>query len=131
MMKEWLAVGLGGMLGAVARHSLFYLFSLAGPNWLPFATLTANILGCLAIGVLFQWAVEQTIQSEWWVVAVRVGILGGLTTFSSFSLEVSRYLQSDRTGTALWLVAAHVVLGIIATLVGLRLGAELAVTSNG
>ncbi|MFK7735988.1 MAG: fluoride efflux transporter CrcB [Pirellulaceae bacterium] len=130
MIKEWLAVGLGGMLGAIARHWLCHLFSLAGPNWLPFATLTANILGCLAIGVLFQWSAQQTIQNDWWVVAIRVGLLGGLTTFSSFALEIARFMQSERFGTAIGLVFAHVVIGITATIIGLRWGAELAASPN-
>lgn len=126
MLKEWLAVGLGGMLGAIARHSLSQLFSLAGPTWLPYATLMANMVGCLAIGALFQWSVQQTVQTDWWVVGVRVGLLGGLTTFSSFALDICRYWQSDRTGNAIWMVAAHIVLGIVAVLIGMRWGAALA-----
>ena len=119
MPKEWIAVALGGMLGALARHALSWVFSHLGPAWLPIATLVVNVLGCFAIGAIVQWALQQSISREWWVVGVRVGLLGGLTTFSSFALEVVWYLRENRSTHALILIGLHVVIGVAAVMAGI------------
>lgn len=107
------------MLGALLRHALATLFSLIGHAWLPIATLVANILGCLAIGALAQWSIEQQLTKHWWVVGLRVGVFGGLTTFSSFALDLVRLWQEERTTQSLVLAVAHLVLGLTAVVVGM------------
>lgn len=119
MFKEWIAVAIGGMLGTVARHSLYTVGSLIGPGWLPAATLIANVVGCFAIGWLAQWAATHQNQGHWLEIGLRVGVLGGLTTFSSFGLEVMRFWQSQRTDMALLLVFAHLGMGLAAVAVGM------------
>ncbi len=119
MLRECLAVALGGMTGSLARYFLVVLFSFIGCSWLPIATLIANVAGCFAIGWLVQWSMACNLDNHWAVTGVRVGLLGGLTTFSSFALDVVRYQQSDRTGLSIALVAAHVGLGLAAVLAGL------------
>jgi fluoride exporter len=121
MMKEWIAVALGGMLGALLRHALSWGFAQIGPAWLPIATLTANVAGCLAIGWLAQWALQLSLTYEWWAVGLRVGLLGGLTTFSSFALDVVRLWHEHRGFYTLSLILAHLLLGIAAVLVGVSL----------
>ncbi len=121
MMKEWIAVACGGMLGAVLRHALSGVFSLISPAWLPIATLVANVLGCLAIGALAQWSFHQQLSSHWWVVGARVGLLGGLTTFSSFGLDIVRLWQTQRTSHSMALAAAHLILGLMAIAIGMSL----------
>jgi CrcB protein len=121
MLREWFAVGLGGMLGALTRHALATLFALIGHSWLPIATLAANVLGCLAIGILAQWSMEQQLTRHWWVVGLRVGVFGGLTTFSSFALDLVRLWQDERTAQSLGLLLAHLLLGIAAVVVGMAL----------
>ena len=121
MMKEWLAVGLGGMSGAMARHGLTQLFSLIGPAWLPIATLAANVGGCFAIGVLAQWSLQQELPREWWVVGLRVGLLGGLTTFSSFGLDIVRLWNENQKTASSGLLLGHLVLGITAVAAGMVL----------
>ncbi len=120
MWREWIAVAAGGMVGSVARHVLNSVFQQIGPNWLPLATLTANCLGCFAIGWLFQWSLSSQNSDHWWIVGLRVGVLGGLTTFSTFGLEIVRAWQVDRIGLAVTITAAHLVLGIAAILLGMR-----------
>ena len=119
MHREWIAVAIGGMLGAVARHALSWLFSHIGPTWLPIATLLANVVGCFAIGALAQWSMQQELSKEWWVVGVRVGLLGGLTTFSSFALDIIVHWNDSRTTHSIALLAGHLVLGILAVAAGL------------
>ena len=124
MLKDWIAVGLGGMLGSLARYGIMLLFALIGPAWLPIATLAANVLGCLAIGYVSQWAYHAELTHHWWVVGVRVGLLGGLTTFSSFGLDVIREWQAGRTTFSLALVAAHCAAGIAAVALGIALARQ-------
>lgn len=119
MMKEWIAVAAGGMLGATLRHALSGLFSLIGPGWLPIATLIANVSGCLAIGALVQWSLQENLSSHWWVVGARVGLLGGLTTFSSFGLEIVRHWQDERSAMSVCLAIGHLALGLAAVIVGM------------
>ena len=121
VMKDWIAVAAGGMLGAVLRHALSTLFSLISPSWLLFATLAANVLGCFAIGWLAQWSFQSDLFGAWWVVGIRVGFLGGLTTFSSFGLELVRLWQAGRTLESLGLGATHLVVGIAAVVAGMTL----------
>lgn len=118
-MREWIAVALGGMLGAVLRHGLSSLFSHFGAAWLPAATLCANILGCFAIGYLFSWSFNNQLHNHWLSIGVRVGLLGGLTTFSSFALDVIRVWQDGRPGSSVSLAITHVAVGIMAVVVGM------------
>ncbi len=112
------------MLGALARYGILLIFSVIGPSWLPVATLVANLGGCLAIGYISQWAVQQDLTHHWWIVGVRVGLLGGLTTFSSFALDVVRQWQLGRSGLSLGLIAAHCALGIAAVALGMSLARQ-------
>jgi CrcB protein len=117
-MTQILWVALGGALGSLARYGV----SVAAARWLgagfPWGTLTVNVLGGLAIGVLAaRVGPEQTTLR----LALGVGVLGGFTTFSAFSLETVRLLQ-QQTGAGLMYVAASIVLSIAACSAGLWLG---------
>lgn len=119
MMRECLAVAAGGAVGSLARYGLLLLFSLLGAAWLPIATLLANVLGCLAIGYLAHWSLQADLSQHWWVVGARVGLLGGLTTFSSFALDVLRVWEQARPAGAVLLASAHLALGLAAAMTGL------------
>ncbi len=121
MLRECLAVAAGGALGSLGRYALLLLFSLLGGAWLPIATLVANAVGCFAIGWVAQWAVQQEMTNHWTVVGVRVGLLGGLTTFSSFALDILRLWQTDRAGLSTMLAVAHIALGITCVALGMWL----------
>lgn len=121
MIREWIAVALGGLVGTVLRHAMVLLFALAGSNWIPLATLTVNVLGCFAIGCLAQWSAVQQLEHHWGTIAVRAGVLGGLTTFSSFGLDIVRLWQAERPEAAVGLAAAHILLGIGAVILGMQM----------
>ena len=126
MLRECLAVAVGGALGSLTRYALLLVFSLGGAPWLPIATLLANTLGCLAIGWMAQWAVHQAATNQWWVIGIRVGLLGGLTTFSSFALDVLLLWQTGRAGFSVVLASTHVVLGIACVALGMWLAKSYA-----
>lgn len=121
MIKEWIAVAAGGALGATMRHAINASFMYVGTSWLPIATLVANLVGCFSIGMLAQWSLQAETDNSWWVTGVRVGLLGGLTTFSSFALEILKFWQADRTGAGLTLTFTHVVVGILSVWLGMQL----------
>ncbi len=105
MLREWIAVAIGGMVGSLLRHATTQIFSIAGQNGLFLATLVVNIAGCFAIGWLAQWSEASQMANHWWTVGLRDGVLGGLTTFSSFGLDVVRVWQNSRLEVAIALIA--------------------------
>ena len=121
MVREWMAVAVGGLIGTVLRHGTVNLFTLVGIAWLPLSTLAVNLAGCFAIGYLAQWSLDQNLVNHWWVVGLRAGVLGGLTTFSSFGLDIIRLWQSARPEVAVGLASAHVFVGIGAVILGMQL----------
>lgn len=117
-MTPYLLVGIGGALGAMAR---FAAGSAIGnlPNGFPLATALVNIVGSLAMGVLMGVLARTTPQFQNEIrLFVAVGIFGGFTTFSSFSLEAITLLER---GDFL-LAAAYIVGSVLLSLAGLWLG---------
>jgi CrcB protein len=107
-------VALGGAAGALARFWVgLAAVATLGTAW-PFGTLLVNVAGSFAIGVVASgpWASEAVRA------AVVTGVLGGFTTFSAFSLETVRMIETGRTGSALAYVAAQVVLCLSAAAAG-------------
>ncbi len=115
-MNALLLVIAGGGIGAGLRHLLGRAaFALAGPGW-PTGTLAANLLGALAMGLLAgALARYGAAVGDAWRLFVGVGLLGGFTTFSAFSLESVGMIQRGQfTAAALYAVVS--VVGSIAAL---------------
>lgn len=119
-----LNVALGGAVGAVLRYQTGRAVShLAGPdNAFPWATLSVNIVGSLAMGALLGWLARGTIggqTAETMRLLVGVGLLGGFTTFSAFSAELVTMLHRGQAGLAFGYAAASLIAGMAAMIVGL------------
>ena len=115
-----LLVMAGGALGAGARH-LFGRWALAafGPNY-PYGTLGVNLIGGLLMGLLVGVLARST-AGEPVRLLLGVGVLGGFTTFSAFSLDVVTMIERGALITAALYVAASVVGSIVALFAGLSL----------
>lgn len=121
MIVTILAVAVGGALGTLARFAAGNWVNANWPQHFYGATLLVNLVGCLLIGVLyglFMLRPEVPLPIR---AGLIVGVLGGFTTFSSFSLDTLRLLESSQAPLALGYVAASVLGGLLATWAGLSL----------
>lgn len=116
----WLSVAAGGAIGAVLRFALTGAFGLQ--HVFPWATLTINIAGSLAIGLAWGLSSESDWFAAWGRLFLVVGVLGGFTTFSAFSLETLNLLEQGRLLHGLAYMLASVVGCVASCFVGLRLG---------
>lgn len=118
---QWLAVAVGGALGAMARYGLNGLvLSMIGGRW-PLGTLTVNVLGSVAMGIFYVLIVERHIMPGPWREFIIIGLLGGFTTFSAFSLDSLSLWESGHAALAIAYILASVVLCIAGTLSAITL----------
>jgi CrcB protein len=116
-----LYVGLGGFIGAILRYGIGQWIARAEARAFPLATLGVNVLGSFLIGLLMSLFLERQSFSEEMRLLLVTGLLGSLTTFSTFSWETVELFRQGQLGGALgnvlWnlgLSIAAVVLGILA-----------------
>lgn len=117
MLASILAIALGAALGALARWGLAVGLNGLFPA-LPPGTLAANLVGGYLVGVALAVFSQHALPPEWRLFVIT-GFLGGLTTFSTFSAEVTTLLQQGRLAWALGAVSAHVLGSLLATFAGL------------
>lgn len=122
-MTRFLLVAMGGAVGSVARYSLSLAASrvLPGAAW-PWATLAVNFVGGLAMGLLAGWlALRSGANQDNIRLFAAVGLLGGFTTFSAFSLETALMIERRDYALAGGYVAASVILSVAALFAGLMI----------
>ncbi len=118
-MNATLLVMAGGALGAGARYNLGRLvFHWAGPGF-PYGTLIANVLGGLLMGMLIGVLARGDFTDEPWRLLLGVGLLGGFTTFSAFSLELLNMIERDQWSIAVGYGLISVVGSVLALFAGL------------
>jgi len=118
-------VALGGAIGAVLRHQAGRLVTLLlGPGPVmafPWATLSINVVGSLCMGLLAGWLARYGQGGEHWRLFIGVGVLGGFTTFSAFSLEMMVLIERGQSAHALIYSLVSVLAGVSALYIGLIL----------
>lgn len=123
-MLAVVAICIGASVGALARWRLGVWLNTGGV--LPWGTLAANLIGGYLVGVCIA-AFEALPQLDpVWRLALVTGLLGGLTTFSSFSAEVSQMLLAQRYALALGTAALHLAGSLALTVLGIHSVAWLA-----
>lgn len=123
MFWNFLAVALGGAIGSCFRYAMSLSFSNP-QSVLPLQTLTVNILGSFAIGLLYAYVNNYSVPTTA-KMFLFVGLLGGFTTFSSFSLETLAMLRNGYFGAAALYSLGSLVLGIAAAFGGIFLGGKI------
>ena len=111
------AVSLGGALGSLLRWVLSLRLNGLFPN-LPLGTLASNVMAGYIIGVAIAWFAKMPSLSPDWRLFVITGLMGGLSTFSTFSAEIVWHLQHGRLGWAAGEIAVHVGASIVMTILG-------------
>lgn len=121
MIKVALAVAVGGALGSVLRFLTSAVVVAHWPRYYYFATLAVNLVGCFLIGWLSAYFLLRTDIPLVLRTGLLAGVLGGLTTFSSFSLEVLRLIEAGQFGVALSYLLGSVLGGLCAAWLGMTL----------
>lgn len=131
-MNQLIAIALGGACGSVLR----FLVSTGIYQWLgrgfPYGTLTVNVIGSFLIGMLAEALIlQRIIFTMEYRAAILVGVLGGFTTFSSFSLETLYLIEQGNLNKALLNILVSVVGCLLAVWIGLLSARVLFIYSNG
>ncbi len=112
-----------GSLGVLTRYGLDTLLGSIN-NHYPFTTLLANSIGCFLIGVLACFLLKE--NNPVLISAIMIGFCGGLTTFSSFSLQSLELIQNDQLLKAFTYLIVSPLIGIICVIIGLKFGKIIA-----
>ena len=118
-MTQLLFVGMGGFLGSVTRFLLAGLVQGATAGTFPFGTLVVNVTGCIAIGALSELVDTRPFLTADARAFLAIGLLGGFTTFSAFSLEMVLLIERGQYLFALLYAVLSIALGITGLMVGL------------
>lgn len=121
-MQTLLLVATGGAIGSILRFLISLLFTKVWASPFPLATLVINVAGALAMGLLMGTLIR--LEPSWMDEArlfAAVGVLGGFTTFSAFSLEAVALLEGGLLAQALLYVGLSIVLCLVGLYAGLLL----------
>lgn len=117
---EFLAVGIGGVIGALLRY---YAGLSIHPGWnfaFPLGTLIVNLAGSMILGWFIYRVARSSGFPSWIRLGFGTGLIGSFTTFSTFSIETLELLQSGRWGTALLYVLISMLGGLLMTWSGIK-----------
>ncbi|MET8878451.1 fluoride efflux transporter CrcB [Nocardia sp. NPDC004604] len=122
-------ISLGGGLGALLRYAIGVWWP-GQPHQVPWSTFTINVVGCFAIGILMVlitgvWVAHRLLRPF-----LGIGFLGGFTTFSTYSVEVRRLLQSGATVEALGYLGGTMVAALGAVVLGMTVARWAAGTAR-
>ena len=118
MLLPVLAICVGASVGALARWGLALWLGVGG--FMPWGTLAANLIGGYLVGLAIAFFSLMPQLDPVWRLALVTGFLGGLTTFSSFSAEVTTMLMEGRLGVAVVTAVSHLAGSLLLTWLGIR-----------
>jgi CrcB protein len=121
MIKNILLVGLGGGAGSISRYLFQRWMNNVYPHHFPWGTFGVNIIGCFLIGIFWGLSFKSFDTNESWKLFLMVGLCGGFTTFSAFTLEGIGLIKEQRLALFFAYVAGSVILGLLATYTGMKI----------
>ena len=121
----WLAVALGGALGAMARYGVSHLLLPSDGKGFPWGTFTANVCGSALIAICYIVLTSKPWLSELWKPLVMTGFLGAFTTYSTFALESFLLWQQGQTIIAISYALCSLAACLSAVIVSMTLMAKL------
>ena len=123
-MGDFLIVAFGAGLGGALRHGVNIAAARLAGTGFPYGTLTVNVSGSFAMGVLTAALLARPAADPAWRLLLAPGVLGGFTTFSTFALDAGVMLARGARARALGYVLISVAASIGALVLGLGLGAR-------
>ena len=117
-MKSFLLVMAGGALGAALRFQLSRMLSVGAGGW-PWHSFTANVVGGFAMGMLTGRVAQKGTDGNDLQLLLRVGLLGGFTTFGAFSLEMALMVERGQLALAAGYALASVIIALVALFAGM------------
>ena len=123
-MNIIILVAFGGALGSVIRYSVDVFCKRLSFSSIPIGTIIVNIIGSFLIGYTMQYLLSRNIASEEYKRFVMTGFLGGLTTFSSFSLEILQMVQEEKFVLAVCYVFLSIAIGLFAVWLGISIASN-------
>ena len=124
-MIKVLAIATGGALGAILRFAISNATHMFLGRGFPYGTLMVNIIGCLGMGILYVVFLERLTLGPEWRAAMQIGLLGALTTFSTFSMETLLLIQGGEAQKAVLNIFLSVFLCLAATWAGMLMGRQI------
>jgi CrcB protein len=115
---QLILVAVGGALGSVGRYALSTAVQRFSSPFFPYGTFVVNVLGCLAFGIIMGAARERFVLGPSARAFLLIGILGGFTTFSTFSYETFALLQDGEFARAFANAAGQLICGLVALWAG-------------
>ncbi len=109
MNQPWIWVFLGGGVGSLLRYGLSKWLNQAG-QYLPYGTLSANILSCILLGFVAVLYVQKYPTQDWLKWGILVGVCGGFSTFSTFSNELFQFMRNGQMNAAMVYLFASLIL---------------------
>ncbi len=126
IMLGFVVVFLGGGLGAALRHGINLAAARTIGTAFPYGTLFINVLGSLCMGLIVEYFALKSGLSQRWLLFITTGILGGFTTFSTFSLDTALLYERGELAAAALYVIASVAVAIAALFAGMSVVRALA-----
>jgi fluoride exporter len=129
-MARLLFIGFAGALGTMARHLVALWAGRVLGTGFPYGTLSVNVAGCFLIALIAQISITTTLISPTVRLTLSTGFMGGLTTYSSFNYETTRFLQDRAWSTGLTNFGVTVMTCFAAGLLGYAVGLRLALAAT-
>ena len=124
-MRQALAIAAGGAIGSLLRYWVSSGTHAVLGRGFPYGTLTVNILGSLLMGFLYIWLLDRVAAGPVLRAFLLIGVLGGFTTFSSFSIESLNLIEAGQVMKALANILLSVTVCIAAAGLGVLMARQL------
>ena len=122
VMTVWLAVAVGGAIGSMLRYGIGQLTTNVLGTTPVLATFTVNVSGSFLLGIFYTLCNDRLVTSIELRVLIGVGLIGGYTTFSTFSFETIRLIESGESFKAIANILTNLLFGIGAAYLGILMG---------
>ena len=122
VMTVWLAVAVGGAIGSMLRYGIGQLTTNVLGTTPVLATFTVNVSGSFLLGIFYTLCNDRLVTSIELRVLIGVGLIGGYTTFSTFSFETISLIESGESIKAIANILTNLLFGISAAYLGILMG---------